>query len=423
MGQMTGKKLLALYSVHQSLHWFATGLMVPVIALLQLEKGLDLFQIGLTVAVYSGTVMALELPTGGLADTIGRKRVYLYSLAVKTVAVTVVLFARSFYPVLIGFLAMGAARALSSGTMDAWFVEQFNRIEPDGDLQHALAIIGVFIPIGLGLGSVAGGLLPDILGPVLAPARCLDIYSPNLLAMALFVLIQALFTILAIEDHPAATAAADGASALRRLSHILSTSITYGVRNRVVLMLLLSTAALGTALSGLENFWQPQLKSIVGAGFQTWVFGVLSAGYFLAASIGNLIVTPICRMFGNRYPLILFVSRICMGIVWFVLALQTSVQGFAVFYIVVFLFHGLSTSPHSAIMNREIPDTKRSTLLSFESLVLQSGAVVGSVFMGHLAKTRSISLAWYIGSAILFTSSLFYLLIGSTGKPAAGTKK
>ena len=123
------------------------------------------------------------------------------------------------------------------------------------------------------------------------------------------------------------------------------------------------------------------------------------------------------------YPLILFVSRICMGIVWFVLALQTSVQGFAGFYTVVFLFHGLSTSPHSAIMNREIPDTKRSTLLSFESLVLQSGAVVGSVFMGHLAKTRSISLAWYIGSAILFTSSLFYLLIGSTGKPAAATKK
>ena len=416
---MTGKKLLVLYSAHQSLHWFATGLLVPVIALLQLEKGLDLFQIGLTVAVYSGTVMALELPTGGLADNIGRKRVYLFSLVVKTIAITVVLFAQAFLFVLFGFLALGAARALSSGTMDAWFVDEFNRIDPAGNLQHALAVIGVFIPMGLGLGSIVGGILPDTLGPLLAPARYLDIYSSNLLAMALFVVIQMIFTLLAIKDHHVPETDTEGVSGFRRLSRILGASITYGVKNRVVLLLLVSTAALGIALSGLENFWQPQLKRIIGAEFQSWLFGLLSAGYFLSASVGNLVVTTICRLFGNRYAVLLFASRICMGAIWFVLALQTTVQGFAVFYIVIFLFHGISTSPHAAIMNREIPNTKRSTLLSFESLILQSGAVVGSIFMGFVSKVHSISVAWYIGSAILFVSSIFYLFIPKADGPAA----
>jgi len=235
--------------------------------------------------------------------------------------------------------------------------------------------------------------------------------------MALFVVIQMLFTLLAIKDHHVPETDNEGISGFRRLSRILGASITYGVKNRVVLLLLISTAALGIALSGLENFWQPQLKGITGATSRTWLFGLLSAGYFLAASVGNLIVTPICRLFGTRYAVILFASRICMGAIWFVLALQTTVQGFAVFYIVIFLFHGISTSPHAAIMNREIPNTKRSTLLSFESLILQSGAVVGSIFMGFVSKVHSISVAWYIGSAILLISSVFYLFIPNANSP------
>ena len=139
---MTGRKLIALYSIHQSMHWFATGLLVPVMALLQLEKGLDLLQIGLNVAISSATVMALELPTGGLADSFGHRKVYLYSMVVKTIAIVVVLFAQGFLFVLVGFLALGVARALSSGTMDAWFVDEFNRAEPEGDLQRALAVVG-----------------------------------------------------------------------------------------------------------------------------------------------------------------------------------------------------------------------------------------------------------------------------------------
>ena len=88
-----------------------------------------------------------------------------------------------------------------------------------------------------------------------------------------------------------------------------------------------------------------------------------------------------------------------------------------VFYIVVSLFNGISTSPHAAIMNREIPNTKRSTLLSFESLILESGVVVGSIFMGFISKQHSIAVAWYIGSAILFVFSIFYLFIPRAGNP------
>lgn len=94
---------------------------MPVIALLQLEKGLNLFQIGISMAIHSGTVVILELPTGGLSDTIGRKKVYLISLMIKFVAVFVLLIAQDFQGIILGLLLFGMARAFSSGSMDAWF--------------------------------------------------------------------------------------------------------------------------------------------------------------------------------------------------------------------------------------------------------------------------------------------------------------
>lgn len=310
---MTHRRLLIIYSVHQTLHWFETGLIVPIFTLLQLEKGLNLFQIGLTVAVLSGTVIAFELPTGGLADSIGRKKVYIYSLLVKSIGIVVLLFARSFLFVIISFLFSGISRALSSGSMDAWFVDEFNRIKPKGNLQSSLATVGVFIPIGLGIGSIVGGILPDTIGKIAATVQYFDIYSSNLLAMALLLLIQLFYTGIIIEDHFNPSNESGAHAGFRNLPQVLTASIKYGIQNRIVLMLLISTAALGLALSGLENFWQPQLKWIIGENSKTWIFGLLSAGYFFSASVGNLIITPICRLLRNRYVEILFASRIFMG--------------------------------------------------------------------------------------------------------------
>jgi len=63
---MGKRKLLFVFTFNQTIHWFIVGLMIPVIALFQMEKGLNLFQIGINMALYSAAVILFELPTGGL---------------------------------------------------------------------------------------------------------------------------------------------------------------------------------------------------------------------------------------------------------------------------------------------------------------------------------------------------------------------
>jgi hypothetical protein len=50
------------------LRWFPVGLTLPVGVLLPLDRGLSLVDVGVAASLQGLVVLALELPTGGLAD-------------------------------------------------------------------------------------------------------------------------------------------------------------------------------------------------------------------------------------------------------------------------------------------------------------------------------------------------------------------
>lgn len=413
---MTRNRLLAVYILNQTGHWFIVGLLVPVISLLQLDKGLSLFQVGISSAIYAGTILLLELPTGGLADALGRKRVYLFSLIATLLGVITVAVGRGFWQIVPGIVLWGIGRALSSGTIDAWFVDEFHRLAPEGNLQQATAVANVFIPIGLCLGSLLGGVLPMTLGPLFAKRDRFGVYAANPFAMAVFLVAQFTLTVALVRE-PAPEGGRPGmAAGLRMFPRILSTAIVYGLRNRVVFLLLMTTLAWGFSFAGLEIFWQPRVKAILGAETRTWIFGLLSAGYFLAGSLGSLLITPLCRLFRNRYELVLFLARSLMGGLFLALALQRGILGFSLFYLALFMANGMGNSPHAAIFHREVPGETRATLLSLDSLCLSIGGLLGSLFLGFLAGFCSIPTSWFAGAGVLGTSGLLYLLVLRRGR-------
>ncbi len=254
------------------------------------------------------------------------------------------------------------------------------------------------------------------LGPLCARVDRLGIYAANPLAMAVFLIAQAALTAVLVRE-PAPEAGRPGmAAGLRMFPRILATSIEYGLRNRAVFLLLLTTLAWGFSFAGLENFWQPRVKTILGAGTRTWIFGLLSAGYFLAGSLGSLLITPLCRLFRDRYEVVLFLARSLMGGLFLALALQRGILGFSLFYLVLFMANGMGNSPHAAIFHREVPGETRATLLSLDSLCLSIGSLLGSLLLGFLAGLYSIPASWFAGAGVIGTSGLLYLFVLRRGR-------
>lgn len=397
------------YALNQSFHWFIIGLFFPILVLVQLEKGLNLLEVGTTTAIYSGTVILLELPTGGMSDSIGRKKVYMVSVIAQVISFVLILFAWNFITFAIGFLFFGVARALSSGSMDAWFVDEFNLSYPGGNLQRALARVGTFIPLALGASSLLGGIIPMTLGPAFSGIQGFDIYSANLIIIIALGMIQFILTSILVVERGEYNGKA--ISGFQKLPETVSTSLKYGIRNPFIRLLLMATLVIGFSMASLELLWQPRVVEIIGLDTQTWIFGVLAAGYFLMGAFGNLVSASLSDRLVGRYSLALTAIRLSMGAFLLILAMQGNIIGFTIFYLISFMFVGLASSPHAAIFNSQVPSKRRSTMMSFESLIVQVGFMVGALVMGAISNSISISTAFLVGGVVLMASSVFYLML------------
>ena len=245
-------RLLTTYIVNQAVHWFIPGMFTPVMVLFLLDKGLGLIEVGTILALFSGTVILLELPTGGLADAVGRKKVYLASLCVSMTSLLVFLVGQNVVFLAIGFIIFGVARALSSGSIDAWFVDEFNREHPGGNLQKALGKANIFIPIGLALGALVGGIVPTIFGDRAAAFTGMGRYSANLLVMLFMTVVQFILTYVMVHEHAGTEKRKGLAKGFREVPKVLHDAVEFGVRDRHTRLLLTATLAFGFALFSLE---------------------------------------------------------------------------------------------------------------------------------------------------------------------------
>ncbi|NNH24459.1 MFS transporter, partial [Pseudokineococcus marinus] len=111
------------YVALTALRWFPTGLLVPVLVLLAVDRGLSLTEVGLVAAAQGVVVLLLELPTGGLADALGRRPLLVVAGIVGTAALAVLLVAGSPAVYAAAFALMGVWRALDSGPLQSWYVD------------------------------------------------------------------------------------------------------------------------------------------------------------------------------------------------------------------------------------------------------------------------------------------------------------
>ena len=410
------RRLTLVMMLNHSIHWCTVGVIVPVLSLFILAKGMDYLQLGVIMAFYSGSVVLAELPTGGLADAIGRKTVYLLSLVIQFVSAVVVVFSSGFLQLAIGFSLMGISRALSSGSLEAHFVDELYRIDPEVDLQKIMAKVGTITTISLALSSLFGGYIPGLMEGIPLDFAGLNPYSFNYFFYMIIILIQYLLTTFLVSEEKPELREASILNGVKKVPEMLASSILYGLKQPVIFAILMAALIWGFSISGLEQFWQPRLQEILEGRQGTEIYGYLSFGYFLAAAIGSLLSISFCNLFGRRYNLVLFLTKILMGGFFLILAFRTSLLGFSVFYLLTFAANGMSSSPESAVFNRVVPSRRRSTITSLVSFFLQLGGLLGSLLMGLLARRFSISLAWVVAAVALVLSSFLYIGISTGGE-------
>lgn len=109
----------ARFGLLAGLQEFAIWLPLPVMVLHMTDRGMDLALVGGAFGLRALMVVILEIPTGGLADAIGRKPVALMSQALTLVSFVVLLYAGGPGTAVLYAIFQGAGAALHSGALDA----------------------------------------------------------------------------------------------------------------------------------------------------------------------------------------------------------------------------------------------------------------------------------------------------------------
>ncbi len=412
------RRVRSVYYLILALFWLGVALPLAMTMLLARARGLNLFEIGLVVGVYSLTIVLLEVPTGGLADVVGRKRVATLAYGCIALASLTFLFAFSLPVFLLAFILNGIGRALSSGALDAWFVDSLQAADPAVDLQPELARANTVILLALGGGTLLGGLIPQVFAglPPDGTAVLTPLSMPVFFAVISHLATLAAAALLIVEVRPRA-AAGRWPQRWAETAATIGTALALSRRNPTILRLLGATAAGGLALISLETLWQPHFAGLLGGGAEhSLYFGLVMGGNFLVGVAGNMAATPLSRLLRKRYGLVCAIFQGVRGMLLIALAWQTQVPLATALFWLTYLAMGVTNSPHSALMNREIPAEQRSSMLSIESLASYAGSIVGSVGLGYVAEHASIGAAWIISGVVLVVSLGLYLQIDVRGR-------
>lgn len=408
------RHLRRLYYGIVGLFWLAISLPLPVAVLLMQARGVDLFEIGIVMGAYTITVVLLEVPTGGLADAWGRKRVTVLAYLFLGFSKLVALFAFSFAAFLVAMILSGIGRALASGALDAWFVDRLQELDPEAELQPALAGASTVSAAALGVGTLLGGFLPQLFPQLSADGTAvLTPLSMGLLAAVLLMGILVLLVMVKLKETVDPAEAGTGwRQGFRDVPTITREALTLTRSNPTLLLLMLTTFAGGFMLLGVETFWQPRFAEILGGSTQySWLFGIIMAGSFLVSMGGNMLSVPLSKRLHNRYGIVAALARGLQGLLLIILGLQTMLMPAMFLFWLVYLNLGVIDSPHNTLVNEQIPTSRRSVMLSVQSLAVYFGGFVGSAGLGFIARSYDIGGAWIVAGVVSMLSLLLYLVI------------
>ncbi|HZW98484.1 MAG TPA: MFS transporter [Trueperaceae bacterium] len=418
------------YYLVTSLNWFGAVLPMAVMVLLAQSRGLGLAEVGLFMGLYSIVVAVLELPSGALADKMGRKRAYILGGLLSALARGVFLLAFDLTAFMAFAVVLGASRALTSGALEAWFIDALQMEDPATDLQPELAAAGSYQLAALAIGTLLGGALPTLFSFLPSEGIVTPLAMPLVVSVGVQLLASGMAWLLIREERSAHDPGTARVGPSLRFDAVFShagSAVATVVKSPRLRLLLLVDVVIGAVLAGSENLWQPFFAALlpgddVAAGGGTLALGVVLGGSFGVGILGNVVATQLSRAVGKRHALVSAIFQVAQGAAFVFLALSGRFLLATGLFWLTYLTRSGWSSPHSSLFHREVTPDRRTVMLSAQSLAGFAGAFVGSVALGALAEATSIGTAWIVAGAAVATCALPYLILDARARRGQGSE-
>jgi len=379
--------------------WSALG---PTYALFLLDRGLDLLQMNLVLAVYLITTCVFEVPTGAIADVFGRKVSFVLSCLVRSLAFGMYYFSDSFAEFLFAEFIDAIGTTLATGAFDAWAVDG---MRDEGDQRPVDRVFARANMLGQATAIVGG------FGAAQLAER--DLSLPWLVGTSGFLLCGIVGSGLMRERRRSTLS-----WRAVRLDAYRSIAVTVRdgfitVRDQPVLRGLCLITVLG-AFAGVPAFhmWQPRLNELSGAGpgLLGWVWVLLN----LAIITGSALIPTLVGRWGRARALA--VAFAWQAVTLGAAALATTFVPALMGFLLQQIAWGFNEPVKQAWMNEHASSERRATILSLRSMAFTLGGAAGLVALGSLARATTIADAWLVAAGLCAAAVPGYLALGRVAR-------
>jgi predicted MFS family arabinose efflux permease len=385
------------------LRWFQTGLLIPVIVLLMVSRGLSLVEIGLVGSVQGIVILVLELPTGGLSDSLGRRPTLVLAYVFALAGLAMLYFADSVGGFVVATTLTAIFRALDSGPLEAWYVDATHAADPAARIESGLAAGSSVLSLAIATGALLSGALV-----ALDPLPAVDTLAlPVLLAMA-FAVVNLVAAALLLSEAGHASGLRAVAASVRAVPAVVRDGVLLLRHSRVLASVVAVELFWGFAIIAFESLFPIRLAEVVGGTTEAAaLMGPASSAAWFAAAGGAALIAVVSRRTGAARAAIAL--RLLQGLTIVAMGLVAGAVGLITAYLACYLTHGASNPLHSTLLHREVDASHRTTVLSLNSMVFHPAAAIGAIVLTALAAETSLSTAMLVAGIACAAAAPLYV--------------
>ncbi len=411
---ITSRQVISTYYCITALYTLSVSIIWGINTLFLMDAGLDIFQVMVVNAMFTAGMVIFEIPTGVVADTIGRKASFLLCISVLFVTTLLYVAAAGLswgVWVFAGIsVLIGLGFTFFTGAVEAWLVDALDHTGYDKPHEKVFARGQTVFSAAMLVGTVGGGFLGQI-----------HLSWPYVIRAAL--LVPTFFiTLILMKDLGFKSRTLSISTFGAEARKVFLEGVKFGWNQPVLRLCVLAAFVEGLFFIYGWYSWQRYFLDLLAREL-VWVAGVVAALMAVSMIAGNALVGRLSTDPSRRSAVIAIntVVRATVIVAAGLLGAFTPPEdrGVVLFSAVVLLYlifglsFGISQPIRMALVNRHIPSARRATILSVDSLFNEGGGVVGQTGLGLLSRSVSIPVAWIAGGAVLFLGYPLYRKAGT----------
>jgi MFS family permease len=346
------------------------------------DNGMGMQEIFVLKSIYSLAIVALELPSGWMADVWGRKKTLLLGAVLGSAGFLMYSFSYGFWAFVAAEVVLGAGHSFVSGADSAMLYESLKADKKsDKYVKHEGQI------------ASAGNFAEAIAGIAAGFLAAMSLRTPFYFQFAVATLaVPAAFSL----KEPVLRAATH----LHSVKHMgLSIKNTLWKDADLRTAILLSSVT-GTATLTFAWLVQPFFKAIE---LPVEWFGILWTALNLSVGVSSAFAYRFESKFSRKNEVLFIIGMLALG--YFLSGFAVLREGL-IFLFLFYLARGLATPVFKNYINQYTPSEIRATILSVRNLVIRICFAVIGPLLGWMTDHVSLNMAFILAGGLYFMAAV-----------------